>query len=111
MKASYLVVLSVARVKKAHTIAKNLILPAAIDMWKTILDGECAKKLQEIPLSNNTISRRIDEISNDIKAQLLERLKQTYLAIQLDEITDIVGVEKWWKISCFVIKCNAEQPV
>ena len=32
MKASYLVALRVARAKKAHTIAENLILPAAVDM-------------------------------------------------------------------------------
>ena len=91
MKASYLVALKAARAKTAHTIAENLILPAAINMCETILDCKCAKKLREIPLSNNTISKRIDEISNDIKVQLLERLKQTYLAIQLDESTDIAG--------------------
>ena len=91
MKAYYLVALRVARAKKAYIIAENLILPAAIDMCKTVLDGECAKKLQEIPLLNNIISRRIDEISNDRKAQLLGRLKQTYLAIQVDESTDIAG--------------------
>ena len=91
MKASYLVTLRVARAKNAHTISENLFLPAVINMCKTVLDGECTKKLQEIPLSNNTISNKIDEISNHIKAQLLERLKQTYLAIQLDESTDIAG--------------------
>ena len=45
IKASYSVALRVAQAKKAHTIAENLILPAAIDMCETILDGECAKKL------------------------------------------------------------------
>ena len=60
-------------------------------MCEAVLDGECAKKLKQIPLSNNTISRRIGEISNDIKAQLLDRLKQTYFAIQLDESTDIAS--------------------
>jgi len=48
-------------------------------------------KLKEIPLSNKTFSRRLDEISNDIKAHLLQRLKQTNLAIQLDESTDIAS--------------------
>ena len=91
MKASYLVALRVARAKKPHTIAENLILPAAMDMCEAVLNGKCATKLKEIPLSNNTVSRRIDEISNDIKAQLLEGLKQTYFAIQLDKSTDIAG--------------------
>ena len=91
MKVSYLVALRVARAKKPHTIAENLILPAAIDMCEAVLNGKCATKLKEISLSNNTVSGRIDEISNDIKAQLLERLKQTYFAIQLDKSTDITG--------------------
>ena len=91
MKASYLVALRVARAKKPYTIAENLILPAATDMCEAVLDGKRAAKLKEIPLSNSTVSRRIDEISNDIKAQFLERLKQTYIAIQLDESTDIAG--------------------
>ena len=91
MKVSYLVALRVAQAKKPHTIVENLILPAAIDMCKAVLNGKCSTKLKEIPLSNNTVSRRIDAISNDIKAQLLERLKQTYFAIQLDESTDIAG--------------------
>ena len=91
MKASYLAALRVAQAKKPHTIVENLILPAAIDMCKAVLNGKCSTKLKEIPLSNNTVSRRIDAISNDIKAQLLERLKQTYFAIQLDESTDIAG--------------------
>ena len=61
MKASYLVALRVARAMKPHTIAKDLILPAAIDMCETVLDRECTAKLKEILLSNNTISRRIGE--------------------------------------------------
>ena len=60
-------------------------------MCEIVLDGKCAAKLKDIPLSNNTIFRRIYEISTDIKAQLIERLHFTYLAIQLDETTDIAG--------------------
>ena len=44
--------------------------------------------LREISLSNSTISRRINEISNDIKAQLLDGLN---FAIQLDEGMDIAS--------------------
>lgn len=51
LKASYLVVLRVARAKKAHTIAEDLILPSAVDMCETVLDRECAAKLKGILLS------------------------------------------------------------
>ena len=73
IRASYLVALRVARAMKPHTIAEDLILPATIDMCETVLDRKCTAKLEEIPLSNNTISQRIGEMSSDIKAQLLER--------------------------------------
>jgi len=43
----------------------------------------------KILLSNNTISRRVDVISNNMKALLLESVKQSYFAIQMDERTDI----------------------
>ena len=77
-------------------------------MCEAVLDGECAKKLKQIPLSNNTISRRIDEISNDIKAQLLDRLKQTYFAIQLDESTDIASQAQ---LLVYVRYCWSEEMV
>ena len=53
MKASYLVALRAARAKKPHTIAENLILPAAIDMCEAVLDGKCATKLKEIPVEQH----------------------------------------------------------
>ena len=40
LKASYLVAQRVTRAKKGHTIAEELILPAAIDMREAILDRE-----------------------------------------------------------------------
>ena len=81
--------LRVARTKSSHTIAKNSILPAAVDMYEVVWDSQCAAKLKEIPLSNNTISRRLDDISHDFRSQLLKRLNKTDFVIQLDESTDI----------------------
>ena len=74
-----------ARTESSHTVAENVILPAAVDMCEVVWDSQCVAKLKQILLSNNTISRRID----DIKIQLLERLNKTYFAIQLDESTNI----------------------
>ena len=47
IKASYLVALRVARAKKAHTIAENLILPAAINMCEIGLDGDAQRSFKK----------------------------------------------------------------
>ncbi len=49
-----------------------------------------ATKIQSIPLSDDTVARRIVDMSDDIECQLVERIKASpYFAIQLDESTDI----------------------
>ncbi|GFU96701.1 SCAN domain-containing protein 3 [Trichonephila clavipes] len=52
-----------ARCKNPHTIAEELILPAAIEIVETMFGDNFAKELQSIPLSNDTVSRRIDDIA------------------------------------------------
>lgn len=86
--ASYKVAYRIAQSKKPHTIAEELILPAAVDMAKIMIGEEAGNQLIKIPLSNNTISRRIDDIAVDISDQLLNQLKDKEFAIQLDEATD-----------------------
>ena len=79
---SYKVTYRVAHCKKPHTIAEELILPAATDLV-SIMVGENA----DVPSSNNTICRRIKDMAVDISDQLVCRLKDNEFAIQLDEAT------------------------
>ena len=65
--------------------------------------------LKKIPLSNDTVGRRISEISNDQCEQLIGRIKESSkFAIQLDESTDfwhmsgIVMITVFMKILYFV---------
>ena len=44
LQASYLVALRVARAKKVHNIAEELVLPCAIDICAAVLDKKCAAK-------------------------------------------------------------------
>ncbi|XP_068207495.1 protein FAM200C-like [Palaemon carinicauda] len=54
---------------------------------KLILFGEeSQRKLSKISLSDNTVKRRIDELSEDIKEQVLDKIKASrFFAIQCDE--------------------------
>ncbi|GFV94795.1 SCAN domain-containing protein 3 [Trichonephila clavipes] len=47
-----------------------------------------AKELQSIPLSNDTVSRRIDDTAEDVEQQLFGKLRDKLFSIQLDEATD-----------------------
>ena len=74
-------------VKKLHTIAEELVLPAALDLVSTIIGESAAQKLKAVPLSNNTISRRIDKISDDINDHLVAKMRKNEFSLQLDEAT------------------------
>lgn len=88
--ASFHVAWHIARQKKPHNIAEKLIKPAAIDMARIMCGDESSKKLQKIPLSNDTIRLRINDMSFDIKNQLISAIKIAGLfSIQLDETTDV----------------------
>ncbi|GFT73897.1 zinc finger MYM-type protein 6 [Trichonephila clavipes] len=85
---SYKVSYKIARCKKPHTIAEDLILPAAIEIVETMFGDNLAKELQSIPLSNDTVSRRIDDITKDVEQQLFGKLRDKLFSIQLNEATD-----------------------
>lgn len=78
--------------QESHTIAEGLILPAAVDMVREVLDQSAADKLKTIPLSNDTISRRIEEMSDDIQQKTTARIKaSSHYSLQMDESTDIAS--------------------
>ncbi len=67
-------------------------MPAAQDMCRIMIGDSAAAKLGAVPLSNDTVARRIEDMSNDIREQLIEFVKKSpYYALQLDESTDIAG--------------------
>jgi hypothetical protein len=54
------------------------------------LGEKVAKQLESIPLSNDTVSRRISDMASNVKEQLIEKVKTIkYYSIQLDESTDV----------------------
>ncbi|KAM4696055.1 zinc finger BED domain-containing protein 5-like [Rhinophrynus dorsalis] len=94
VEASYLVALRIAKAKKPHTIGEDLLLPAAKDIVRVMIGAEFVKKLSAVSLSNDTVSRRIDDMSADIIDQVIQEIKSAPLgifSIQLDESTDVAN--------------------
>ena len=86
--ASYRVAYRIAQCTKPHTIAEQLILPASLDMVLVMFDETSAAKLKAVPLSNDTIARRMCDISSDLEEQLIEKLQESRFALQVVEATD-----------------------
>ncbi|XP_067249349.1 zinc finger BED domain-containing protein 5-like [Chanodichthys erythropterus] len=89
-RASYEVAYLIAQTKKPHNIGETLIKPAAIAMSHVMHGDKLAAELEQVPLSDGTVSRRITEMAQDIKCQLIDRVKKSgRYALQLDESTDV----------------------
>ncbi|CAH2011442.1 unnamed protein product [Acanthoscelides obtectus] len=79
--------LLIAKSGKPHNIGEKLILSAVEEVLKTVLHKPASDIIKRIPLSNNTVERRIDEMSSDIESFLCNYLQTTHFSIQLDEST------------------------
>ncbi|UYV81801.1 SH3BP5 [Cordylochernes scorpioides] len=89
--ASYMIAQLIARKKKAHAEAEEIILPALKIVAGCMLTNDAMEKVTKIPLSSKTIARRIEDMSEDIELQIKQSFNDssTKWAIQLDETTDI----------------------
>ncbi len=72
---------------KSHTIAESLIMPAC----KTMLGEGAESELCKVPVSDDTVSRHVDDLSNNISGILSEILQNNNFALQVDKSTDITG--------------------
>ena len=98
VRASY----EVARKKKSHTLGEELILPCCKNIISLVFGEEVVEKLTSVSLSNNTIFRRITDMSFNILNQVVEKIKKSTFgmyAIQLDETTDITNLAQ---LCCYV---------
>ena len=99
--ASFKFAYRTAKCKKLHTVAEELVLPAAIDLVSTMIGESAAQKLKAVLISNNTISRRIDKISDDINDQLVAKMHGNEFSLQLDEATTSTSNKDTYLI-CYV---------
>lgn len=94
VETSYLVALRIARDMKPHTFAEHLLFPVAKDSVRVMIGDEFVTKLSAVSLSNDTVRRRIHDMSADILDQVVQEIKSAPLpicSIQLDESTDVAN--------------------
>ena len=77
----------IAKTAKPHTIGKDLLLPAIKEIIKTVLLHTASSILPAVPLSNDTVQQRIDEMSSGVLKQLNEMLFVSKYSLQIDEST------------------------
>ncbi len=56
-----------------------------------MLGEQDESELSKVPVSDNAISRRVDDLANNISGILSEVLQNNNFALQVDEATDITG--------------------
>ncbi|GFW37222.1 SCAN domain-containing protein 3 [Trichonephila clavipes] len=86
LEASYQVSLYITKTGKNHTIGENLKKPSISVFLKMVLEKD-DKDVKAMPLNKNTVSRRIDEMGEDIEKQLVEKPKTRKFSVQVEEST------------------------
>ena len=90
MRASHEANYLIATSTNPFSVAENLVLPAAVKLSEIVHGKKYGDEIRKIPLSNDTVARRIAESSDDQFQQLITRLKKSQkCAIQLDETTNV----------------------
>ena len=76
-----------------HTTAETTVLQSCCAIIRTMFGPELEKEVKKIPLADNTIGRRIQHMSEDIKQQIkiIFKVENVMFALQLDESMDISG--------------------
>ena len=82
LTASYEVAYLIAKQGKPHIIGETLVKPGAMQLAKIKLGKEVGNKLSLVPLSNDVVKSRINDISEDILSQI-RRLAQQSSAYNL----------------------------
>lgn len=96
LQASYEVAYQCIRGKASHSAPENLVKPCTIRMVERVLGTEEAKKIKEVPLSNDVIAGRVADMSCDILDQIDQEIKGSPICIslQLDESTDVSNMSQ-----------------
>ena len=93
--ASYELTLIIAKEKKPHNLGESVVKPCMVRGVELVLGKESSSKISKIALSDNTVKSRIDEMAQDIREQVTEKIRMSPMfAIQCDESTDVAHLSQ-----------------
>ncbi|KAK0130806.1 SCAN domain-containing protein 3 [Merluccius polli] len=85
--ASYNIALLITKADLPFTVGESLVIPAIMEAISTVMQCDPAPVTKAIPLSNDSVARRIREMSTDTEEQLCLKLRGCTFSVQLDETT------------------------
>ncbi|CAM4643212.1 unnamed protein product [Lepidochelys kempii] len=92
LQTSYKVALRIAKAKKPYTIGETPVISGIKDVCMEMVGEPAAKKVAQVPLSDDTIARRIHDLAHDMEDQLIGQIKLAkYFSLKLDERTDLAN--------------------
>ena len=96
LTALYEMAYLIAKQGKPHIIGKTLVKPAAMQLANIMLGKEAENKLFVVPLSNDIVRSRINDIGEDILGQVVANSKAspTKFSIKLDKTTDVANLNQ-----------------
>ena len=96
LRASYEVSLITVKAKAPHIADEKLIKPSAVKMVQILLGRNEAKRIDSIPLSDDTVKNRNADIANDILSQFIAQIQDSpcRISLQFDETTDIKSISQ-----------------
>jgi hypothetical protein len=83
----------IAKTGEPHSVGGNLLLASIKDV-KTIFSNKLQNYIDLIPLSKDTVGRRINDMAGNVESQLIERVKKSAhyaLRLQIKETTDVTN--------------------
>ena len=90
VEISFEIALMTAQAKKPNSIGKTLIKPRMLNATSLVLGEIKSQKLAKVSPFNSTIKTRIDELANDIRCQVVQKMQALpFVAIQCNETTDV----------------------
>ncbi|GCC24501.1 hypothetical protein chiPu_0002902 [Chiloscyllium punctatum] len=81
--ASYNIAKLIAKCGKPHSVGESLVPPAIAEVLSTVLHQEPSMTIKRIPLSNNSMRRRIDEMASNVEDKLCFLLILKEIVLQI----------------------------